>query len=212
MSIKTQQDIQFDLNKLIQILLRRKLLIFGCILITIFGAFGYNHFYRPIYRAQTTIVFDQQNSSSSIINPFRNIINKSFIINQMEEIKSRSLAEEVMHSLPQGILNTFSLPKNLSPDFDKEIYITYLLQQKISVRAVPNSEVIKIAAEAYTPIAAKVIANTISEVYQQRNLEVKRKETTNVRKIIDNQLLTFKGQLDSSEIALKTLVASLFYN
>ena len=204
MSIKTQQDIQFDLNKLILILLRRKWFILGCILITIFGAFGYNHFYRPIYRAQTTIVFDQQNSSSSIINPFRNIINKSFIINQMEEIKSRSLAEEVMHSLPQGILNTFSLPKNQSPDFDKESYITYLLQQKISVRAIPNSEVIKIAAEAYTPIAAKVIANTISEVYQQRNLDVKRKETTNVRKIIDNQLLTFKGQLDSSEIALKT--------
>ena len=67
---------------------------------------------------------------------------------------------------------------------------------------------IKIAVEAYTPIAAKVIANTVSEIYQQRNLEVRRKETTNVREIIENQLKTFKGQLDSAEIDMKNFKES----
>ncbi|MBC8181585.1 polysaccharide biosynthesis tyrosine autokinase [candidate division KSB1 bacterium] len=204
MSTNDEQDIQFEITKLFQVLFRKKWIIFICIILAIALAAVYNHFYQPIFRAQTVIVFEEQENSSSIINSFKNRFNKSFITNQLEELKSRSLADEVMQSLSPAIINSFSLPKVQQEDFNKENYLSYQIQQRISAKVVPNSEVIKIAAEAYSPIAAKVIANTVAEVFQQRNLNNKKEETTNVRKIIEDQLSTFKQQLDSAEIALKT--------
>jgi len=162
-----------------------------------------NYFYKPVYRAQAVIVFEEQQTSNAIINPYKSTFNKSFITNQIQEIKSRSLADQVVQSLPQGIINTFSLPKNAPSDFDKDRYLTRQVQKSIIVSAVPNSDVIKISAEAPTPIAAKVIANSVAEMFQERNLNAKKEKTVNVRKIIENQLIKFKNQLDSAETALK---------
>ena len=157
----------------------------------------------PAYRAQVSIVFELHQGPVSLISPFQTALPATFITNQIEEIKSRALAEEVERKLPPGILMTIPLPEKRDKLFDRNEYLAAEIQRHISARSVPNSEVIKISAEANSPIAAKVIANTVAEVFQQRNLEVRREETSNVRKIIEDQLATFKNRLDSAEIALK---------
>ncbi len=204
MSSQNEQDIPFELNKLLQILFRKKWLIFLCVIIAISLTTVVNHFYKPVYRAQAVIVFEEQQSSNAIINPYKSTFNKSFITNQLQEIKSRSLAAQVTQSLPQGIINTISLPKNPPINFDKDRYLIRKVQKAIILSAVPNSDVIKISAEASTPIAAKVIANSVAEIFQERNLNAKKEKTINVRNIIEDQLTKFKNQLDSSETALKT--------
>jgi polysaccharide biosynthesis transport protein len=204
MSINNGQDVQFELNKLLQIIFRKKWLIFICIVLAVSMAVVFNLLNKPVYRAQAVIVFEEQQSSNSIINPYKSTFNKSFITNQLQEIRSRSLAEQVYQSLPQGIINTFSLPQEQPLNFDKDRYLTRKIQNTIFVSAVPSSDVIKISAEAYTPIAAKVIANTVAEIFQARNLNAKKEKTINVREIIEDQLSKFKNQLDSAETALKT--------
>jgi len=201
--MKSNQHEPFDLNKMLRLIHRRKWLIFGCLLGTLLPIIGYNHFSRPSYMASTTIVFEEQTGPAASIDPFRISLNESYIINQIEEIKSHSLSEEVAKALPLSIVKSFQLPKETTPDFNNIEYVAEQIQKRISASSVPNSEIIKIEVEAYSPIAAKVIANTIADILKKRNLDVRREETTNVREIIKEQLETFKGQLDSAEMSLK---------
>lgn len=194
---------QFDFEQLIQILSRRKWLIFIVMIIALAIATLHIYTTRPVFRAQATVVFELQQGPVSLISPFQTSISPTFITNQIEEIKSRAMAEEVTRKLPLGILKTIPLPDERDESFDEFEYLAAEIQRRISATAVPNSEIIKISAEANSPIAAKVIANTVAEVFQQRNLTVRREETTNVRKIIEDQLARFKDRLDSAEIALK---------
>jgi len=196
-------DEQFDLTKPLHIISKRKWLIFSCLFGVITSVILLNHISTPIYKSDTTFVFEEQRGPAASINPFKISLTKSFITNQIEEIKSRSLSEEVLAELPQGVINTFPLPKDPKPNFNKHSYLARQIQERISASSVTNSEVIKIEVEAFSPIAAKVIANTIAEVLKRRNLDFRREETSNVRVIIDDQLVTFKRQLDDAEIALK---------
>ena len=199
----TEHAEQFDLNKLLRVLIQRKFLIFCCVIGVLFLTIFLNYLSRSIYKADTTIIFEEQRGSAASINPFKISLTKSFITNQIEEIKSRSLSEEVYNALPIDIINTFPSPKKPKPDFNKDEFITRQIQKNISASSVTNSEVIKVEVEAYAPVAAKIIANTVAEILKKRNLDVRREETTNVREIIEDQLVTFKKQLDDADIGLK---------
>ncbi len=197
------QNVQFDFYKTINILLRRKWLIIGIGSFAIALALAFNHFSTSVYQASTTIVFEELESPTASISPFKISFNKNFIIKQLEEIESLSLAKEVVKFLPYDITKTFSLPEKPMPGFDREEYIAKEINKRVSAGSVNNSEVIKIDVEAYTPQTAKVIANTFAQVLKKRKLDVKREETSKVREIIEDQLVAFKKQLDNAEIALK---------
>lgn len=201
--METRQDIQFDLTKTVQIILRRKWLILGTLLGVLLLVMVYNQLATPIYKAGTTIVFEELNTPTASISSFRIAFNKNFIIKQVEEIKSRSLAEEVVKALPEDVKNMFPLPKKVTPDFNRDWFVANEIKQGISVSSINESEVIKIEVEACTPQAAEVIANTIAEVLKKRKMSVKKEESSQVREIIEAQLVNFKQQLDSAETALK---------
>ena len=201
--METKQNIQFDLMKSLQIIYRRKWLISAIMLVVISIISFINQLSTPIYRAKTTIVFEEQNGPSASINPFKISFNKNFITKQLEEIKSRSLAEEVAKELPEDVINTFEFPDEISPGFRIENLIAYQIRENISASSVNNSEVIKIEVEANDPNAAETIANTITEVLSKRSVDVKSQESNNVREIIENQLTNYKQKLDDAESALK---------
>ncbi|NOZ61333.1 MAG: AAA family ATPase [Calditrichaeota bacterium] len=197
------QVYQFDFENLISILKRKRWLVIVSVIIALALGALYIWKTKPAYRAQATIVFEQHQGPVSLISPFQTTLPATFITNQIEEIKSRAMAEEVTRKLPPGILMTIPLPEKRDKLFDRNEYLASEIQRHISATPVPNSEVIKITAEANSSIAAKVIANTVADVFQKRNLQVRREETSNVRQIIEDQLAMFKNRLDSAEIALK---------
>lgn len=202
-TMRIEQNDQFNFSKPFIIILKRKWLILLCLSGVLGSVVTLNSIAPKIYQAYTTIIFEEQKGPGASINPFKISLTKSYIINQIEEIKSRSLADEVVNELPESIINTFPLPKNPEPGFDRQNYIAKRIQKNISAKPISNSEIIKIEVQAYSPIAAQVIANTIAEVLKKRNLEVRREETDDVKEIIEAQLVTFKKQLDDAEIALK---------
>jgi succinoglycan biosynthesis transport protein ExoP len=200
--MNTQLNEQLNLNNALRIIEQKKWLIFFCLLGILSPIIVFNRLSRPLYKADTSIVFEEQNYSASV-NPPETPSNKGFINNQIEKIKSRSLSEEVARALPINIINTFPLPKEPESNFNKEEYIAKEIQDRISANAVTNSDVIKIEVEAYSAIAAKIIANTIAKVFIRKNLEVRIEGTGTTKKFIEEQLVTFKSQLGNSELALK---------
>jgi len=198
-----QQNERVNLYNSLHIILQRKWLIFCCLLGVLSPIIAFNRLSPPLYKADTTIVFEDPGHAASI-NPQEEFLNQGFINNQIEKITSRSLSEEVVKALPVDVINTFPLPNETKSNFNKEEYIAKQIQKRISAKPVTNSEVIKIEVEGYSPVAAKVIANTVAEVFNRRNLEVRREGTGNARKFIEQQLVTFKKQLGNSEMALKS--------
>lgn len=201
--METRQDIQFDLSKTIEIIVRRKWLILAMLLGILSLVAVYNQLATPIYKAGTTIVFEELNTPTASISSFKIAFNKNFIIKQIEEIKSRSLAEEVVNALPEDVKAMFPLPEKLNSDFNHERFIADQIRKGITVSSINESEVIVIEVAAYTPLAAEVIANTIAEVLKKRKMAIKQEESSQVREIIESQLVNFKQQLDSAETALK---------
>ena len=200
--MNTQLNEQINLNNALRTIEQKKWLIFFCLLGVLSPIIVFNRYSHPLYKADTSIVFEEQNYSAAI-NPPETPSNKGFINNQIEKIKSRSLSEEVVKTLPINVIKTFPLPKEPGLNFNKKEYIATKIQDGISANAVANSDVIKIEVEAYSPMAAKIIANTIANVLIRSNVEVRMEGTGTTKKFIEEQLVTFKNQLDNSELALK---------
>ena len=76
--METMQNIQFDLSKMLQVIYRRKWLIIGIISVIVAMVSVINQLSTPIYRAKTTIVFEEPKGPTASINPFKVSFNKNF--------------------------------------------------------------------------------------------------------------------------------------
>ena len=63
--MKSNQQEPFELNKMLRMIHRRKWLILGCLIGALSPIIGYNHFSIPIYMANTTIVFEEQQGAAA---------------------------------------------------------------------------------------------------------------------------------------------------
>lgn len=192
-----------NLNDYLRILHKRKWLILSCLVGVLVSVTIFNEITSPIYEADTLIVFDNTNTAAQFSLPFSSPVNKSFLTNQIEEIKSRSLSFEVYDALPDSIINSFPLPRRREENFNLKRYVSRQIRERVSAITVANSEVIHIRIEAFSPAAAQIIANTITTVLQNRNLSVRRESASNVKQMIEDQLIVYKAALDSSEKALR---------
>ncbi|MBN1482173.1 hypothetical protein EH223_07945 [candidate division KSB1 bacterium] len=192
-----------DFNDYMKILLKRKWLLISCLLGVLTSVVIINEITPPIYEADTLIVFENLNNPVNFAMPFTSNIKRSFLTNQIEEIKSRSLSFEVYDALPDSIIHTFPLPRRRTERFDLRRFVSKQIQERVSAVTKANSEIIHIRVEAFSPAAAQIIANTITTVLQRRNLDVRREGASNVRGMIEDQLIVYKTALDESEKALK---------
>jgi len=201
--MKNKNNDEMNLNNYIQIILNNRWILIACLLGVLLPIIYYNSKATPIYQSSTLILFDRQASQFSINNsfPFRN--DKSFIANQIEEIKSKSLADDVANELSKQYIDKFSYPKETPKYFNKIKYISSKIHGNISAKPIQNSDIIEIKVKAPDPELAMLIGNTITNVLEKRSLLIKREETSNAIKMIRGQLERYKSKLDGAEIALK---------
>lgn len=201
--MKTLENDPLDFARIAQVLNKRKWLILACLAVIVIPVLIINQALPTVYKADTKLIFEEQQGVAASSAPMRISLSRSYIRNQIEQIESRSLAEEVIQCLPKNVLNTIPLPKKQAAEFNKDEYLTRWVQERVNAKSIPYSEVIAIEFEAYSPIAAATIVNTVAQVFQKRNLDIKLEETSTVRSIIEEQLVQFKQQLDEAEIELK---------
>ena len=201
--MKSSKNDELNLHNYIQIILNNRWILVACLLGVLLPIIYYNSKATPIYQASTLFLFDRQASQFTVNNsfPFQN--DKSFIANQIEEIKSKSLADDVARELSKKYTGKFSNTKEMPKNFNRIKYLSSIIHGNISAKPVQNSDIIEIKAKASDPELAMLIANTITYVLEKRSLSVKREETDNAIKMIKGQLERYKSKLDNAEIALK---------
>ena len=200
---QSSQQKQIDFSKLVQILLKRKWLVLICIIGAILPIIYYNKVSLPVFEAGTKIVCEETRGSLSNLDSSPARLGNTFVENQIQEIQSWSLANEVVKVLPDSILNSILLPEERPIDFNKFEFFASIIQKNTTPNAIPNSDVIKISVQAHDANAACSIANTIANVLEKRNLDSRLGDIHNVRKTIEEQLEYFKKRVEESEKFLK---------
>lgn len=164
---------------------------------------------QPVYQSSATFIYNVNTSMSQTlglgtffwyeIDPIRN--------NQIQIIKSRSMAESVADSVLRSADSDslVSLLFNNQPPHSSTIRsnLIGLIRGNISVSVMKDTDFFILSATGSSPVAAAILANLVVHVYYRRNLEEVRGESREVREFLEEQLLIIENQLERDEELLK---------
>jgi succinoglycan biosynthesis transport protein ExoP len=191
---------QHTLEDYWKVVWRRKWLIGLFVLITTLATLGVGFIVTPVYEASTTLHLKEQKPSllggdfpgSGITG----LSSKEEVNTQIEILKSRSVLEEVIDKL--GLIEKFEVEKGL-PEAEKLQSVLNVLQKDISVRPITNTRLIRLTLSSKDPELARDMANTISHVFIERDVESKRGEANSVLAFVSGQVDEVSERLVTAE-------------
>lgn len=178
---------------------------------------------KPIYEAGVRLMLIDQSSMGQSLFDFTSMMTKETLINnQVEILKSRTLGEHVLQDLQKSIhtqdlellqpdtaarkislSRLFSKNGNKkSPDhlFDQKVQ---QLRDNLSVRHLRNTDMVEVKYRAHSPFEAYYVANAIAAAYVRINQQESQAEVRQVKDFLEQQLSTYKQELQGSEEDLK---------
>lgn len=203
--MNTTEKEQSPVHALLDILMRRGWYILACAAAVLLPVLYYNSVSVRVYQSSASVIYESPRPPiSTTPQPNYKYPVKESLLNQIQEIKSRSVALEVAQALPEWAINQFPLPKNPKPHFDKTSYIAAIIKSNIEAVPMAESEVIQIRVRAENdPLLAMTVANTLCDVLQERNLRIRREGVSDMRTFIEEQREAYKRKLAETEEALR---------
>lgn len=196
-----------NFGEYLRIILRGRWIILICFLLVLGTSTYYTYKMEPIYQASTTIMIEDKGRMEQSIFGFSGFLNaQTMITNQVEVLKSRTLAERVLASLS---LSPYRDKLNLMADYtksgDPKTYESRLreLRQTIAVEPIIDTDIIVLKVTANSSFEAAFLANAIAEEFYSMNLEISKDEVGKVRQFLEAQLDSVRLKLAESEVALK---------
>jgi capsular exopolysaccharide synthesis family protein len=165
---------------------------------------------EPVYEAKTTVYISR---GQAMPLTFMGGGGKN-IINELEILKSRSLATNVAQQLLDrrylDPAQTEYIPIILSSSPDQQTMqisaletVANRVQRAVTFSQVPGSDIILVSARSINPKEAALIADTYAETYYRRNFEGSRAQSVNVRRFLESQLRERKEALQEAENRLQ---------
>ncbi len=165
----------------------------------------YNELVSPLYRTELSLIYEE------LIQPIPNTEffqtnqrRETILSNQVEEISSRQFFMEVSRSIPKKILVGFKIPTHIVGESAIQNYLSHVIRKNTEV-SIPenNSNVIKIGYSNEDPEVALQIAQIMAEAVTHRTIEQRKKNISNTRQLIEEQLIVYKTKLDTAEKQLR---------
>jgi succinoglycan biosynthesis transport protein ExoP len=179
---------------------RKKHIIIIALCVCIGPAIYFNEAYPPIYEATTSILLEPIGESVSSLSFTAAPLNKTFIVNQIQEIKSQSMAEDVLAKLDDSTRDEILAGAGATAkEGPSDTWLTKQVRKSIAADPVRDSDVIRVRVTAKSPAIAARLANTLIDVLGERNLSVKKQEVSSVRQFIEDQLTAVRERLKTSE-------------
>ncbi len=200
------EEKQIGLDDYLRIIFRRKWLILSVFLCLTGSAVAFSFLMTPVYQACTTIMIEKEGGMEDYIFTGASMMRSdSKIRNQVEIIKSRSLAQAVVQevlSTPQSkVLEAMFAGRNqVAPSEDQLITV---VQRNLSVNPLRDADIIEVKMTAPDPEMAAFLANTVAQEYHKKSLQFSRGEISEVRKFLQNQMEMVRDSLLTAEEAQK---------
>lgn len=180
---------EIDLLELLQVLWKRKWIIFLLVVVAAVTAYVVSSRMTPIYETSTAILVKGNTEAAAM--PFLDALGgqtERTALNYVEILKSRTLMERVAERL--GLHTPVD-----SSELDK-------LKRSVSVSPLKGTDTIKISVQLDDPALAAKIANTLVDVFIEENQKSNQAATRSAREFIGQQLETAKENLARAEEAL----------
>ncbi|MBC8205450.1 polysaccharide biosynthesis tyrosine autokinase [bacterium] len=191
---------QVNLSEYLRILFRGRWIIFISFIVIVGSTAYFTYKMRPVYQANTSIMIEETGMESSLfsMNPFINI--KNNLTNQMEVLRSRTLAEQVIRSLQNSPYNTELELLQQNQTFDEKVDA---LRKSMAVSLIKDTDIVQMTIIAHSSFEAAFLANAIANEYYLQQLEYSKGEVSEVRAFLEEQLHTVREKLTRSEELLK---------
>ena len=233
-------DALFDeihLRDYLAVIWRHRFLVIAVFTVVLTTVMLYTISQTPQYVAQCKVVIQEDAGEKfdiEVVRSYRYWRNVEFFETQVEVLKSRPVAEEVVRklnlverpgskpgllgSLKQAIVNVIksmismvSSPSEAGEEMTEEqkkyfqkLGALYRLMGSLRFSVVRDTSVVMIACMDPNPIMARNIANATAEVFSKHSLELKVKEIANANLYLSGRLTDIKEKLVLSENELKT--------
>ncbi|HEY3417261.1 MAG TPA: polysaccharide biosynthesis tyrosine autokinase [Armatimonadota bacterium] len=178
-----------NLQELFYVLLRRRWIILGTMLLVLALGVVLLFLQRKVYQSTARILVSVNSSASSdavpVISDLNALMKARSVDTQVEILTTPDVLDEAF--------NTFS-PEERNTDFHSQT----LPKWAVSIAGKRNTDVIEISARAYAPEAAARLANAIAATYFSRDLAMSRQATREARKYVEQSLVLMQQRLDTA--------------
>ncbi|MCR4438391.1 MAG: polysaccharide biosynthesis tyrosine autokinase [candidate division KSB1 bacterium] len=220
---------QVSLKDYMRVLYRARWIILICFLAVVGSTAFFTFRAEPIYQGTAKLMIQDEGGVGRMVFDVTGYMKKETMINnQVEILKSRSVAERVVQSLeasphaatlrilgnePEngekrggGRLGIFGSKKVLSPEEEararREAAIK-AIRTSIKVTPVRSSDMINLSFEAPSAFEAAFVTNTIADEFKKFNQAQSQAEVRQVKQFLEEQLGLIQEQLSRSEEALR---------
>jgi len=201
-------------HEYLSIILRGKWIILASLFLVTAATAIFTLKTKPVYEAASLVLINMKGNQGQL--PFLDFTGSgnNKITNELEILKSRSMAEAVADAL----LKQTYLDGPLSPvipilqivvddipqkELAKPSQVAGRLLGSVTFTPIRDSDLIKIIARSTNPKEATLLANTYTKKYVERNMNASRTRSRAVREFLQEQLQTRKTALDSAEASLQ---------
>ncbi|HID39522.1 MAG TPA: polysaccharide biosynthesis tyrosine autokinase [Calditrichaeota bacterium] len=197
---------QVSLTDYLRILYRSRWLIIISFIVVFAGTVYYTFTTDPEYEASTTLMIQSTGVMERSLFDFDYFGNNTTLIsNQIEILKSRNLAEQVVKRLD---LSDVRDSLRLFQPNEKGEYLSMrgmvaILQSNMKIEHKKDTDVISLTYVAESPFAAAYIANTIADEYQLLNAKANRLQLNELKDFVEKQAAKKKEELRLSEERLR---------
>jgi capsular exopolysaccharide synthesis family protein len=197
---------QITLNDYLRILIRRKWLILLAFLCFTGSATAFSFLITPIYQACTTILIEKEGGMEDYIFSISTMMkSEAKIRNQVEIIKSRTLAEAVIEAVldsphKKAFENMVVAKNKVFPSKDQ---LGKVIQKNLSVTPIRDTDIIEVKMTAPNALMSAFLANAVASEYHKQSLKLSRGEISEVRQFLQSQLQVIQDSLHIAEEGLK---------
>ncbi len=197
-----------NLYEVIDLLWRRRNIIMVCLAGVLLPIIIANLTLPPVYESQTTIIFEQSREPIASFDVSDAFSRKSYIVNQIEEIKARTLAEEVASLLDRQTADELlkEIPEGISPSQRQEL-LAQRIKKGITAEPIRDSDVILIKFQGPSSRSSALVVNLVAQAVRDRSAQVKREQALSTRKFIEDQMPAVEANLSRAEEAIKAFKA-----
>ncbi|NQT27570.1 polysaccharide biosynthesis tyrosine autokinase [candidate division KSB1 bacterium] len=218
---------QVSLNDYIRILYRGRWIIVISFLVIVSATAYYTFTTQPVYETAGLVMIKEQGSVQSQLFDMSSFMKKETMINnQVEILKSYTLAEDVIQRLQKSphADSLWILGKREKEDrFSVKKWLFTLLRldtmeaeeptledlaenfREYAISVVPkrDTDMIEMHVQAFSPDEASIVTNTWMEGYQDLDISMSRGEVSEVQNFLDDKLQSMQQELTNAEDALK---------
>lgn len=201
-----EEEQQINIQDYLRIVYRGRWIILASFLLVLLITAYFTFSSKPVYEATAKIMIESQGSMERALFDVNYLGNQTTLItNQVEILKSRMLAENVVHFL-EAVPYRDSL-EIFQPNDDGN-YMSFRSQvewimSNLEVNPKKDTDLIETKFSAGTPFEAAQICNVIVETFRESNRSFSRTEFKELRQFLEKQLEKKGEELKKSEEALK---------